>query len=199
MEDYIACKPKFAVFVPHTAGRYQKKRFRKAQCPIVERSAPHRGGYTCVWTGSVPTPAVYSAAGKTIARVHLGGQCCPRGRGSTFLKLLRSSQRQSVSVFQTLLPVQHAAHLHTSKPVAGRPRQRSVQRRLYRVCAMRLRLDLQPDEWHVALLRSCLHGSHMCTCTWECTLPDALALSLRSCLQWHTVHMHAGCHHQEPH
>lgn len=24
-------------FLPHTAGRYQKKRFRKAQCPIVER------------------------------------------------------------------------------------------------------------------------------------------------------------------
>jgi ribosomal protein uS7 len=25
------------VYVPHTAGRYQVKRFRKAQCPIVER------------------------------------------------------------------------------------------------------------------------------------------------------------------
>jgi small subunit ribosomal protein S5e len=37
LEDYIAVKPKFAVYVPHTAGRYQKKRFRKAQCPIVER------------------------------------------------------------------------------------------------------------------------------------------------------------------
>ena len=35
--DYIAVKAKFATFVPHTAGRYQKKRFRKAQCPIVER------------------------------------------------------------------------------------------------------------------------------------------------------------------
>ena len=30
-------KPKYAVYVPHTAGRYQTKRFRKAQCPIVER------------------------------------------------------------------------------------------------------------------------------------------------------------------
>lgn len=40
LEDYIAVKPTFAVFVPHTAGRYQKKRFRKAQCPIVERCAP---------------------------------------------------------------------------------------------------------------------------------------------------------------
>lgn len=37
LEDYIAVKPKFAVYVPHTAGRYQKRRFRKAQCPIVER------------------------------------------------------------------------------------------------------------------------------------------------------------------
>ncbi len=40
LEDYIAVKPKFAVYLPHTAGRYQKKRFRKAQCPIVERCAP---------------------------------------------------------------------------------------------------------------------------------------------------------------
>jgi small subunit ribosomal protein S5e len=42
LEDYIAVKTKFATFVPHTAGRYQKKRFRKAQCPIAERysSAP---------------------------------------------------------------------------------------------------------------------------------------------------------------
>jgi len=35
--DYIAVKPKNATFLPHTAGRYQVKRFRKAQCPIVER------------------------------------------------------------------------------------------------------------------------------------------------------------------
>ncbi len=34
--DYIALKNK-AVYLPHTAGRWQKKRFRKAQCPIVER------------------------------------------------------------------------------------------------------------------------------------------------------------------
>jgi small subunit ribosomal protein S5e len=37
LEDYIAVKPKFAQFVPHTAGRFQQKRFKKAQCPIVER------------------------------------------------------------------------------------------------------------------------------------------------------------------
>jgi len=35
--DYIAVKGKTQVYVPHTAGRYQQKRFRKATCPIVER------------------------------------------------------------------------------------------------------------------------------------------------------------------
>ena len=39
LEDYIAVKTKYAVYVPHTAGRYQKRRFRKALCPIVERCA----------------------------------------------------------------------------------------------------------------------------------------------------------------
>merc|ERR1711967_86631 len=37
LADYIACKPKYAQFLPHSQGRWQKKRFRKAQCPIVER------------------------------------------------------------------------------------------------------------------------------------------------------------------
>ncbi|KAL5997253.1 ribosomal protein S5 [Asimina triloba] len=38
LADYIAVNPaKHATFVPHTAGRYSVKRFRKAQCPIVER------------------------------------------------------------------------------------------------------------------------------------------------------------------
>jgi small subunit ribosomal protein S5e len=37
LEDYIGVKAKHAVYVPHTAGRYAAKRFRKAQCPIVER------------------------------------------------------------------------------------------------------------------------------------------------------------------
>ncbi|GMP87134.1 hypothetical protein CsSME_00039646 [Camellia sinensis var. sinensis] len=36
--DYIAVNPaRHATYVPHTAGRYSVKRFRKAQCPIVER------------------------------------------------------------------------------------------------------------------------------------------------------------------
>merc|ERR1712137_1461953 len=35
--DYIAVKEKYAKYLPHSAGRYQMKRFRKAQCPIVER------------------------------------------------------------------------------------------------------------------------------------------------------------------
>ncbi|KZV37333.1 hypothetical protein F511_01201 [Dorcoceras hygrometricum] len=37
VEDYItATASKHPVYMPHTAGRYQAKRFRKAQCPIVE-------------------------------------------------------------------------------------------------------------------------------------------------------------------
>ncbi|KAJ3136554.1 ribosomal protein S5 [Physocladia obscura] len=34
--DYITITP---VYLPHTAGRYQTKRFRKSRCPIVERLA----------------------------------------------------------------------------------------------------------------------------------------------------------------
>ena len=37
LTDYVGVKDKYAVYLPHTAGRYSKKRFRKAQCPIVER------------------------------------------------------------------------------------------------------------------------------------------------------------------
>jgi small subunit ribosomal protein S5e len=37
--DFIAVKDKNATYVPHTAGRYQRKKFRKAACPIVERLA----------------------------------------------------------------------------------------------------------------------------------------------------------------
>merc|ERR1712070_732709 len=35
--DYIATGKNAHTFLPHTQGRYQKKRFRKAMCPIVER------------------------------------------------------------------------------------------------------------------------------------------------------------------
>ncbi|XP_047311134.1 40S ribosomal protein S5-like [Impatiens glandulifera] len=37
LEDYIAVGTAKATYVPHTAGRYSAKRFRKAQCPIIER------------------------------------------------------------------------------------------------------------------------------------------------------------------
>ncbi|KAI9005055.1 ribosomal protein S7 domain-containing protein [Hyaloraphidium curvatum] len=37
LEDYIQIRHR--VYIPHTAGRYQMRRFRKAQCPIVERLA----------------------------------------------------------------------------------------------------------------------------------------------------------------
>jgi len=39
LHDYIAVKQKFRYFqyIPHSAGRYNVKRFRKATTPIVER------------------------------------------------------------------------------------------------------------------------------------------------------------------
>merc|ERR1712194_718456 len=39
LTDYIAVNQKVSAMslLPHTSGRYQKKRFRKALCPIVER------------------------------------------------------------------------------------------------------------------------------------------------------------------
>ncbi|XP_039057440.1 40S ribosomal protein S5-like [Hibiscus syriacus] len=38
LSDYVGVQTsKYATYVPHTAGRYSTKRFRKAQCPIVER------------------------------------------------------------------------------------------------------------------------------------------------------------------
>lgn len=38
LSDYLAVTAtKHATYLPHTAGRYSVKRFRKAQCPIVER------------------------------------------------------------------------------------------------------------------------------------------------------------------
>ncbi|KAJ3018971.1 UNVERIFIED_CONTAM: ribosomal protein S5 [Siphonaria sp. JEL0065] len=36
LQDYLMVAP---VYLPHTAGRYQTKRFRKSRCPIVERLA----------------------------------------------------------------------------------------------------------------------------------------------------------------
>merc|ERR1712226_638328 len=37
LQDYIAVKEKYAKYLPHSSGRFAAKRFRKAQCPIVER------------------------------------------------------------------------------------------------------------------------------------------------------------------
>lgn len=37
--DYLAVKQKhkYMQYLPHSAGRFSQKRFRKAHCPIVER------------------------------------------------------------------------------------------------------------------------------------------------------------------
>ena len=39
LTDFIGVKGKHAKYLNHTAGRYQRKSFRKAQCPVVERLA----------------------------------------------------------------------------------------------------------------------------------------------------------------
>merc|ERR1711966_580829 len=37
LTDYLAVKPADACYIPHSAGRWQKVKFRKAQCPLIER------------------------------------------------------------------------------------------------------------------------------------------------------------------
>merc|ERR1712019_221499 len=37
LKDYINVSGNYAKYLPHTAGRYDKIRFRKAQCPIIDR------------------------------------------------------------------------------------------------------------------------------------------------------------------
>lgn len=44
LEDYIAVKGKYATYLPHTAGRYQKKRFRKATVSLT----PISGRYSAL-------------------------------------------------------------------------------------------------------------------------------------------------------
>ncbi|XP_043854116.1 LOW QUALITY PROTEIN: 40S ribosomal protein S5-like [Dromiciops gliroides] len=36
LQNYIAIKEKYAKYLPHSTGHYAAKRFRKAQCPILE-------------------------------------------------------------------------------------------------------------------------------------------------------------------
>jgi len=37
LTDYIAVKTSDACYIPHSAGRWQKVKFKKAQCPLMER------------------------------------------------------------------------------------------------------------------------------------------------------------------
>jgi small subunit ribosomal protein S5e len=37
--SYLSINEKFSQFVPHTSGKYNKKRFNRALCPLVERVA----------------------------------------------------------------------------------------------------------------------------------------------------------------
>jgi hypothetical protein len=49
LTDYIQIR--HAVYLPHTAGRYAKKQFKKAQMPIVERLVDRFGqDISAAWT-----------------------------------------------------------------------------------------------------------------------------------------------------
>merc|ERR1711990_512663 len=61
LQDYIAAKDKFAKFLPHSAGRYAAKRFRKAQCPIVERLVKHSFEIIHLLTGENPLQVLVNA------------------------------------------------------------------------------------------------------------------------------------------
>ena len=37
LSHHIAVSEKFSVYVPHTSGKYSIKKFKKSNCPIVER------------------------------------------------------------------------------------------------------------------------------------------------------------------
>ena len=50
LTDYIQIR--HAVYLPHTAGRYAKKQFKKAQMPIVERLVDRCGNYLLSVGGS---------------------------------------------------------------------------------------------------------------------------------------------------
>merc|ERR1719313_2574726 len=39
LTDYLAVKRDDACYLPHSGGRWQKKRFKKAKCPLIERLA----------------------------------------------------------------------------------------------------------------------------------------------------------------
>jgi hypothetical protein len=49
LTDYIQIR--HAVYLPHTAGRYAKKQFKKAQMPIVERLVDRYVKYTNTFGG----------------------------------------------------------------------------------------------------------------------------------------------------
>lgn len=78
LEDYISTK-RGSVYTPHTAGRYQKKRFRKAQCPIVERCARTPGRSRAVGPPSRCLPPLFTcrALERTVQLSRCSSASCP--------------------------------------------------------------------------------------------------------------------------
>merc|ERR1712205_187607 len=61
LTDYIACKSSSACFLPHSAGRWHKKRFKKAQCPIIVRIMKHTCDIIHLTTGDNPIQVIVDA------------------------------------------------------------------------------------------------------------------------------------------
>merc|ERR1712196_205943 len=68
LKDYVACKPAHAVFLPHSAGRWAKKRFKKAPCPIIERIIKHCCDIIHLTTGENPIQVIVDAVVNSGAR-----------------------------------------------------------------------------------------------------------------------------------
>merc|ERR1712146_830556 len=58
LTDYLAVKPSDACYIPHSAGRWQKCRFKKAQCPRIER---HTCAIMALLTGENPLQIIVDA------------------------------------------------------------------------------------------------------------------------------------------
>ena len=108
LTNYIAiATPKSRVFLPHTAGRYQLKRFKKASCPITERvigSLGFHGRNTGKKTKSVRVfrqalEIIHLQTGENPLQVLLNaiGNCGPR-EDSTRIGKGGNVKRQAVDV-----------------------------------------------------------------------------------------------------
>merc|ERR1712010_439770 len=68
LTDYIAAKAGNATYLPHSAGRWSKKRFKKAQCPMAVRIMKHTCDIIALLTGENPIQVIVDAVVNSGAR-----------------------------------------------------------------------------------------------------------------------------------